>query len=144
MANVEMTTEALDAAARALAGKGAVQMVNLLRYRAEAAYAERSNLPACSGREAYFGRYVPAFAEVAAKVAPGEAFSPVYLGSVAATIVAAAGETWDDIAIVEYASFEALRKIIASPDYEAHAAPHRRAALADWRFMAALKAQLPG
>ncbi len=144
MSNVEMSGEALEAAGRELAGKGAVQMVNLIKYRADATYVDPSTLPPCSGREAYFGRYVPAFADVAARVAPGETFSPVFIGNVVATIVAAPGEAWDDIAIVEYASFEALRKIITSPDYEAHAAPHRRAALADWRFIAALKAQLPG
>ena len=144
MPAVDMTEQALDQAAKALAGKGAVQMINLIRYHPQAAYADASVFAPCSGREAYFQRYVPAFAKVAQTVAPGEAFAPVYLGSVAATIVSAPGEVWDDVAIVEYASFEALRKVISAPEYEAEAAPHRRAALADWRFIAALRAQLPG
>ena len=144
MMTVEMTRDALDAASRALSGKGPVQMVNLIRYRAQADYAGKAGFPPCSGREAYLGRYVTAFAQVAAKVAPGETFRPVFLGSVAATVVAPPGEAWDDIAIVEYASFDALRKIIETPEYEAEAAPHRRAALEDWRFAAALKAELPG
>jgi len=59
-------------------------MVNLLRYRARAEYAEQTDLPPCSGREAYFSRYVPAFASVAEKVAPGEHFKPFYLGTVQA------------------------------------------------------------
>ena len=149
MMTVEMTRDALDAAGRALSGKGPVQMVNLIRYRAQADYGEqvgggKAGFPPCSGREAYLERYVAAFAQVAAKVAPGETFRPVFLGSVAATVVAPPGEGWDDIAIVEYASFDALRKIIEAPEYEAEAAPHRRAALEDWRFVAALKAELPG
>ncbi len=144
MAMTEMTKQAMTKASAALAGKGAVQMVNLLRYREQADYGHGSTLPPCSGREAYFQRYVPAFAQVAAKVAPREVFTPVYIGNVAATLVGAAAEAWDDVAILEYPSFDALRKITDSPEYEAEAAPHRRAALADWRFMASLKAQLPG
>ncbi len=144
MMTVEMTQDALDAAGRALSGKGPVQMVNLIRYRAQADYGEQAGFPPCSGREAYLGRYVAAFAAVAAKVAPGETFRPVFLGSVAATVVAPTGEAWDDIAILEYPSFDALRKIIETPEYEAEAAPHRRAALEDWRFVAVLKAELPG
>ena len=144
MAMVEMTERALADAGQALAGKGPVQMVNLVRYNPQATYGAGATLPACSGRDAYLGRYVPAFAQVAAKVAPGISFRPVFLGAVVTTIVGAAGEAWDDIAIVEYESFEALRTVIASPEYEAEAAPHRRAALADWRFIAALKVDLPG
>jgi hypothetical protein len=144
MAMVEMTAEALAGAGQMLEGKGPVQMVNLIRYNAQAKYDEGSALPPCSGREAYFQRYVPAFAHVADKIAPSEPFTPIFLGSVACTIVGSPGEAWDDIAIVEYQSFEALRKIISSPEYETQAAPHRRAALANWRFIAATKLDLPG
>lgn len=144
MAMVEITEEALAEATGALQGKGPVQMVNLVRYNPQARYREGSALPPCSGREAYLQRYVPAFAQVAEKVAPGEPFMPVFFGSVAATILGAPGEVWDDIAIVEYPNFEAVRKVILSPEYETQAAPHRRAALADWRFIAALKVSLPG
>ncbi len=143
MAMTEMTKQAMVKAGASLAGKGPVQMVNLLRYREQADYGHGSAFPLCSGRKAYFQRYVPAFAQVAATVAPGEAFMPVYIGNVAATVVGAEGEAWDDIASLEYPSFKALKKITDSPEYEAEAAPHRRAALADWRFIAALKAQLP-
>ena len=144
MGTVELTPEALDAAGRALADAGPVVMINLLRYRAQAEYGGGTTLPPCLGKAAYFGRYVPAFAKVAERVAPGTSFKPVLLGSVHATLVAPAGEAWDDIAIVEYPSFEALRRIVASPEYAAEAAPHRRAALADWRFVAAIKTDLPG
>ena len=141
---VEMMREALDAAKRTLSGKGPVHMVNFVRYRAEADYGGQTDLPPCSGREAYLQRYVATFLQIAGKVAPGETYHPVFLANVAATIVAPAGEAWDDIAIVEYPSFETVLKIIESPEYDAQAAPHRRAALADWRFVATLKAELPG
>ena len=104
MGIVELTPEALEAAARTLEGIGPVMMVNLLLYRTQAEYADGTALPPCSGKEAYFGRYVPAFAKVAEQVVP----------------------------------------VVASPAYAAEAAPHRRAALADWRFVAATKTDLPG
>ena len=144
MTIIDYTPEALDAAGLALSGKGPVLMVNLLRYRERADYAEPTDLPPCSGREAYYQRYAPAFAKVAGEVAAGETFAVALLGHVHATIVAPAGEAWDDIAIIEYPSFQALRTIIDSPRYEAEAAAHRHAALEDWRFIATVKAELPG
>ena len=144
MAMTEMTPKAIAEATRVLEGKGPVHMVNLIRYNQQAAYEAGSALPPCSGREAYFQRYLPAFAEVAGKVAPGEHFTPIFLGNVALTLIGPPEEAWDDVALVEYSSFETLRKIIASPEYEAQAAPHRRASLADWRFLGATKVDLPG
>ena len=42
-------------------------MVNLVRYKVKADYGgEHTDLPPCSGREAYFERYVAAFNQVAA------------------------------------------------------------------------------
>ena len=136
MSTTEMKREAILEAAQA-AGRGSpVQMVNLLRFRDEAQYENGSALPTCSGQEAYMQRYVPAFAQVAAQVAPGEAFRPVFVGGAVSTIVAEPGEEWHAVAIMEYDSFEGLRKTVESIEYETAAAPHRRAALADWRFIA--------
>ncbi len=143
MAVTDMTKQALAEAVQALQGAGPVQMVNLIRFRAQAEYDDGSSLPPCSGQDAYMQRYVPAFAEVAAKVAPGEGFRPVFLGAAVSTIVAEAGEQWHAVAIVEYDSFDGLRKLIEAPEYEAQAAPHRRAALADWRFIAVRPMMLP-
>ncbi len=143
MASTDMTKQAVDDASAALYGKGPVQMVNLLRFRDQAHYADGSDLPPASGMDVYMTRYVPAFAEVAAKMAPGEAFSPVFLGGVAATLVAEPGEAWHAVAIVQYKTFESLKKVIDSLEYEQKAAPHRRAALADWRFIATQTMDLP-
>ena len=143
MAVIEVTGQAVSEAAGALDNGGAVQMVNLLRFRAEADYQGDTSFAACTGQEAYMQRYVPAFAQVAAQVAPGEAFRPVFIGGAMSTLVAEPGEEWHAIAVMEYDSFDGLRKIIESPEYEAQAAPHRRAALADWRFIAVRKFDLP-
>ncbi len=143
MADVEVTREAMDAAERTLSGRGPVHMLNLVRYRAQATYAQPSEAAACSGREAYLQRYAPAFARVAAAVAPGARFAPVLLAAVRAMLVPPADQAWDDVVIVEYQDFATLRRILDSPRYEAEAAPHRRAALADWHFIATLKIELP-
>jgi len=57
------------------------------------------------------------------------------MGNVRALLVGAEHEHWDDIVIVRYSSIAALRRILESPVYGSEAAPHRRAALADWKFI---------
>jgi uncharacterized protein (DUF1330 family) len=131
METVECSAATLEAAGKALDGEGPVYMVNMVRYRERADYHGKSEFPPCSGRDAYFGRYAPAFN----KVAQGEDYGVFWLGHVHEVLVGAEGEQWDDIVIVRYSSFAALRRILQSPAYEEQAAPHRRAALADWRFI---------
>ena len=140
MSTVDVTSEAMEAAARALSGKGPIQMVNLLRYREQADYGDRTEFSPCSGRQAYYERYIAAFA----KVEGAERTVIVWLGHAQATLIAPDEEVWDDIAIVEYPSFDVLQGIVDSPEYRTKAAPHRQAALEDWRFIATTKAELPG
>ena len=139
MVTIEGNPAALEAAANSLAGAGQIYMVNLVRYRPEATYPEGFDLPPCSGREAYFHRYAPAFGQVA----QGENYSVFWIGNVRGVLVGTDGEAWDDIVIVRYASFATLRRILENPGYEKTAAPHRRAALADWKFMITTQPELP-
>ena len=138
MDTVECSAAALEAAGKALGGEGPVYMVNMVRYRDQADYHGKSALPPCSGRDAYFQRYAPAFN----KVAQGEDYGVFWLGNVRDVLVGA-GERWDDTVIVRYSSFAALRRILQSASYEEEAAPHRRAALADWRFIVTTQPTLP-
>jgi uncharacterized protein (DUF1330 family) len=131
MATVECTAAALEAASKTVGEVEPVYMINMVRYREQADYEGGSDLPACSGREAYFKRYAPAFN----KVAQGEDYGVFWVGNVRDVLVGTEEEHWDDIVIVRYSSFAALRRILESPAYEREAAPHRRAALADWRFV---------
>ena len=140
--STELIADALEQAAQTLTGKGPIQMVNFLRYFQDAHYPASNELPPCSGREAYYQRYIPEFAKVASKVAPGS-FSITFVGNVQAALVAPAAERWDDIAIIEYLSIEAFRDIVESAHYLSNADPHRRAALEDWRLIATTKASLP-
>ena len=136
----ELAPQALLAAAAAIPADTPIYMVNLLRYREQAAYDDPATAAPCSGREAYFQRYVPAFAKVTA----GEGITPFWVGNVLAQLVAPPGEHWDDVAIVEYPSFAVFQRLMENPAYHAEAEPHRRAALADWRLIPTTKAQLPG
>ena len=136
----ELAPQALLAAARALPADSPIYMVNLLRYRDQADYGESAATAPCSGREAYFQRYVPAFAQVTA----GDGIKPFWVGNVLAPLVAPPGEHWDDVAIVEYPNFAVFQRMIESPAYQAEAEPHRRAALADWRLIPTAKAEVPG
>lgn len=132
LAFVDYTTEALDQASRAVAENEPVHMVNLLRFHPWAKYevAAEGREP-CSGRDAYFQRYAPAFG----RIARGEDYGLVWRGDVRSVIVAPANEQWDEIVIVRYASFSLLRRIMDDPVYAAEADPHRKASVADWRFI---------
>ena len=139
MTSVECSRSALEAAGRTLAEAGPVFMVNMVRYRDQAAYGAASDLPPCSGREAYLQRYAPAFNQVA----EGENHAVFWVGNVRGLLVGLDGEQWDDIVIVRYTSFASLRRILESPSYEEQAAPHRRAALADWKFIVTTQPEIP-
>ena len=139
MPSTDYSSALLDAAERELCETSPIFMVNLVRYRVEADYGGDARFAPCSGREAYLQRYAPAFGKVAA----AERFAVAWLGAVSSVIVAPNGEDWDDIVIVQYSDFASLRRILDSPTYEAEAAPHRRAALEDWRFIATTRLEMP-
>jgi len=129
----EINTAAVAAAAQLYtAADGPVYMVNLLRYREYADYGNAAGIAPCSGREVYFYRYVRAFNEIA----EGEGVKIFFLGKACKALAAPDGEEWDDIAIVEYPDMASFRRITESAEYQAAAAPHRRAALEDWRLFA--------
>lgn len=135
---LDITSQALAAATAALPADQAIFMLNLLRYRDEARYENGSDLPSCSGREAYFTRYVPAFA----KVTQGQGIALQWLGAVGAVLVAGDAEGWDDVALIRYPDFATFRRMIGGADYQETAELHRLAALADWRLIATTETPL--
>lgn len=141
MIALDLTRDALDAVGRAFPPGEPICMLNLLRYRGEDESGD-ARQPRQSSREAYFAGYVPAFAEIARAL--GVVTRPLWLGSVTGVLVGPGDEGWDDIALVQYPSFAAFRRIIDHPDYLTKAEPHRVAALANWRLLAAAQAELPG
>jgi uncharacterized protein (DUF1330 family) len=101
-----------------------IAMVNLLKFRDEAEYADGRDAEGMSGAAAY-GLY----GQVAmAKVA--EVGGRMFWGAPAAqTFIGGESDDWDMIAIVRYPSRAAFLKMVDMPDYRA-AVVHREAGLA--------------
>ncbi|WP_315701845.1 MULTISPECIES: hypothetical protein [unclassified Bradyrhizobium] len=132
---IEITLQALDAAERAIPHGQPVYMLNLLRYRAYALYEDGFDAAPCSGREALNERYRPAFRRLAAGKPLARMFSGPFLASLAGPL----GERWDEVAINEYGDFATFRSIVDSETYRREVAPHRHAALEDFRLFALAK-----
>jgi uncharacterized protein (DUF1330 family) len=130
MGSVEPTAEQIGALVESAGEAAPVVMINLLRYREQAAYPDDFDAEPCSGREAY-GRY----GEVALQRVASVDGSVLWLGDVIATVIAPDAELWDDAVLVQYPSPRAFLDMLAQPEYLA-AAPHRSAALADSRLIA--------
>ncbi|WP_022721430.1 hypothetical protein [Rhodopseudomonas sp. B29] len=136
MTAIEITLQALDAAERAIPAGQPVYMLNLLRYRANALYEKGFDAAPCSGREAYDERYRPAFRRLAA----GKPLQRMFSGPFLASLAGPQGERWDEAAINEYGDFGVFRSIVDSETYQREVAPHRHAALEDFRLFALAKA----
>ena len=132
MIPMHITRKSLDAVERAVKPGAPVFMLNLLRFRDQALYAPDFDAPPCSGREAFYERYVPGFRRLAA----GRAVSRVFAGPVLAHIVAPEGAAWEIGALNEYADFGIFRAIVDTDAYRREVEPHRLAALADFRLFA--------
>ncbi|TCU68379.1 hypothetical protein EDE08_109220 [Bradyrhizobium sp. R2.2-H] len=135
MNSIEITLQALDAAERAIPSGQPIYMLNLLRYRAQARYEDGFDAAPCSGREAFNERYRPAFRRLAA----GKPLVRVFSVPVLANIVGAPGERWDEAAINEYGDFATFRSIVENETYRCEVAPHRHAALEEFRLFALAK-----
>lgn len=134
MSNIQVNVAALDAASAAFKDEP-IYMVNLLRFNEVAKYDAAAEMTPCSGREAYYNHYMPAFADVIATYG----VKLIFLNDVHAPLVSPAGETWDNIAIVEYTSFAVFREVLESAEYVEKAKPHILAALADLRLIPTTK-----
>lgn len=102
---------------------GPIVMVNLLRFRERAVYADGSD-PELSGREAYerYGRAV-------AELLPRFGGRALFAGDVSFLALGQVEELWDEIALVEYPDRKALWDMSTSPEWQAIAV-HRSAGLA--------------
>ncbi|GGE85354.1 hypothetical protein [Sphingomonas prati] len=131
--NLELDETVLDDAARAI-GDGPVVMVNLLRFRAQAHYPADFVDPKPDARSGYYEGYVGGFRQACAAL--GITPELLYAGARSATLLGEQDDDWDEIAVVRYARFDDLRRILTSETYNRCAKPHRLAVLRDWRFIA--------
>ena len=129
--SVEPSAERIQGFVAAADDGAPLVMLNLLRYRERARYpAGAGAVDPCSGREAY-----QRYAAVALQKVASVGGRIVWMGRVAASVIAPEGEEWDDAVLVEYPSRKAFLAMIGLPDYQA-AAVHRTAALEDSRLIA--------
>ncbi len=108
-----------------------VVMLNLLKFRAQAQYADQTS--DLTGKQAYGLYSKQAFAHVSA--VGGEV---LFWGKVHAGIIAPEGEAWDEMLLVQYPSIEKFVAMVMNPDYQ-KIAVHRTAALDDARLIATVK-----
>jgi uncharacterized protein (DUF1330 family) len=129
---IDPTRASLGRFQQQLPGGKPIVMLNLLRFRAEAAYRDADAQAPCSGRAAYaeYSRQVlPLLDAVGGKL--------LWLGRAHAALIAPAGEEWDEVLLVQYPSKEAFMEMIGSAEYRA-IVHHRTAALTDSRLVATL------
>lgn len=105
-----------------VAEDGPIAMVNLLKFRARAEYADGDR--GLSGVEAYllYGREVM-------KLVAKHSGRFVYGGRISGMLVGEVEEQWDSFALVQYPSNAAFRTMTASEDYQ-QIVHHRAAGLA--------------
>lgn len=104
--------------------KGAIHMINLLKFRTRAQYQEGEvENGDVSGREAYV-RYGAAVGVIVASLGG----RIVWSGQPEVMVIGDDGDIWDEVVVVEYPSREAFLQMIAMPEYQA-AHMHREAGL---------------
>ncbi|UOQ69908.1 hypothetical protein [Hymenobacter volaticus] len=126
----DLRLDALLTAAAALPAEQPVVMLNLLRYRDQAAYDDPTTQPPRTGQQVYQA-YIDAFLQFND---PAE-FTLVLQGSAQAQLAGLPGEQWDAVAVVEYRNLGVFRRWVESDFYTSQVAPIRPAALADWRLL---------
>ncbi|MBK6578318.1 MAG: DUF1330 domain-containing protein [Sandaracinaceae bacterium] len=126
---IDPTPESFRALSRTVPAGVPIVMLNLLRFRPEAAYPPGSPHAPCTGREAYARYTAHALGAVAAAGA-----EVVFHGSALAHPIAPPDEQWDEILLVAYPSVGAFLQMVMAPDYQAQSV-HRTAALEDARLV---------
>jgi uncharacterized protein (DUF1330 family) len=124
--SVQLTAEQRSVIA-SLPEQSPVVMLNMLRFRDQAAYEDQSE--ACTGREAY-KRYSRTSLQTIAAVG-GEV---IFIGKAHEALIAPADESWHQVFLVRYPSPAAFQSMLSMPEYQA-GVRHRTAALADSRLI---------
>jgi uncharacterized protein (DUF1330 family) len=119
-------TKETFAAFRSSDRAGPIHMLNLVRFRDQAAYPDGRS---ATGREAYaaYGRdSYPVFSRLGGRI--------VWRGNFELMLIGPSEERWDECFIAEYPSVAAFVAMIRDPDYR-EAVKHRQAAVLDSRLI---------
>lgn len=113
---------------------GPIQMLNLVRFRAEAAYPDGRAASGAAAYAAYGRESAPVLARVGGRILWRGGFEMVLIGP--------PDEGWDACFIAEYPSVAAFAAMVRDPDYRA-AVRHRQAAVETSRLIRCAPAE-PG
>ncbi len=127
MVTIDPQPGSLRRASEALDPDRPVVMVNLLRFKAQAEYADGTQ---CAGLEAY-----QTYAKHTFKLVTQRGGETVYYGNARGMLIAPEGEHWDQVLLVRYPDYAAFVSMIKSDEYR-EISYHRTAALQDSRLYA--------
>lgn len=103
-----------------------IEMLNLIRLRAKAAYADGREATGAQAYEAYARESGPIFSRVGG--------TQVWIGRPQVTLIGPADEAWNIAFIARYPTARAFLAMVTDPDYR-RAVVHRQAAVADSRLI---------
>ncbi len=137
MSILEIRPQDMTTAQTVIPENANILMLNLLKYKPQAEYGEGQHYEPCTGREAYFNRYVPIFLELAASY---KEIKPFFIGKVLAGLVPGKTEQWENVGLIAYPNFKSFQDLVESDAYIEKALPHRLAALEDWKLFVTVAA----
>lgn len=114
------------AAFRDMDREGPVHMLNLLRFRDQAAYDDGTLATGAEAYAAYGRESAPVFQRLGGR--------QIWIGRPELMLIGPQGARWDLAFIAEYPSSAAFADMLRDPDYR-QAVRHRQAALADSRLI---------
>lgn len=114
------------AAFKALDRDQPVNMLNLVRLREVAAYADGRSATGAEAYAAYGRESAPIFQAVGGSI--------IWRGTPKATLIGPEGEAWDIAFVARYPTLGAFLSMVTNPDYQA-VVYHRQAAVADSRLV---------
>ena len=123
--HVDPTRETF-AAFRADARPGPIHMLNLVRFREQAAYPDGRRKTGAEAYAAYGRESGPIFRALGGRI--------VWSGDFRLMLIGPQDERWDAVFIAEYPDAAAFVSMIKDPDYQ-KAVVHRQAAVADSRLI---------
>lgn len=122
---VDPTKESF-AAFRGMTREGPVHMLNLIRLREKAAYADGRDVSGLEAYRAYGRESGPIFRALGGR--------QVWIGRPELMLIGPEDERWDIAFIAEYPSVDAFVQMLRDPAYR-EAVKHRQAAVADSRLI---------
>ncbi|MFN0253233.1 MAG: DUF1330 domain-containing protein [Kofleriaceae bacterium] len=125
MTYVDPTKDAF-AAFRAHDRPGPIQMLNLIRFHARAAYPDGRDVSGADAYAAYGRESYPVFARLGGRI--------VWRGHFEQMLIGPSEEAWDEVFLAEYPSVRAFVEMLRDPGYR-EAVKHRQAAVADSRLI---------